>query len=479
MRRFRFSALPALAAIGLASVASAADLPAKAPVYKAPVATPAYSWTGFYLGVNAGGSVGRNPTTQSSDAVVVETFNMSPAGLVGGGQFGYNYQFAPNWVAGVEADFQGTGQKDSTCLANCAAAIVSPPLTTTQKLSWFATARARLGYTDGDWLYYVTGGGAWGQIRQDYALPPFAGTAGAVSASHSNGGWVAGGGVETHLAGAWTAKVEYLYLDLGSISDTFTTTGGPPVTYTTSSDIRNHIIRAGLNYKFYDAGNPGARPVSGASAMAAPAFSWTGFYLGVNAGGSVGRNPTIQSWTGYGVLETFNMSPAGFVGGGQFGYNYQFAPNWVAGIEADFQGTGQKDSTCLFICTGSPLDPLTTTQKLSWFATARARLGYTDGDWLYYVTGGGAWGQIRQDYAFSQGPNIGAVSASHSNGGWVAGGGVETHLAGGWTAKVEYLYLDLGSIRDTLTTASTPLTFTTSSDIRDHIVRAGLNYKFD
>ena len=173
---------------------------------------------------------------------------MQLAGFVGGGQFGYNYQFAPNWVVGVEGDFQGTTQKDSACIGVGCTGNGGTFFTAEQKLNWFATVRARFGYTNGDWLWYVTGGGAWGEIHNDFRV--FIPTDVAFSANFNLSGWTVGGGVETHLWGPWTAKLEYLYLDLGS----FTDGGFEPLTLATfamRTDVRDHIIRVGLNYKFY------------------------------------------------------------------------------------------------------------------------------------------------------------------------------------------------------------------------------------
>jgi outer membrane immunogenic protein len=116
----------------------------RAPVYKAaPAAAPVWSWTGFYIGGNLGGSIGRDPTTQSVPAAnaTLATFTLSPAGFIGGGQIGYNYQFAPNWLIGVEGDIQGASQRDSSCVGNCsfAGGIGSLTLTDSQKVKWFAT----------------------------------------------------------------------------------------------------------------------------------------------------------------------------------------------------------------------------------------------------------------------------------------------------------------------------------------------------
>jgi outer membrane immunogenic protein len=106
-----------------------------------------------------------------------------------------------------------------------------------------------------------------------------------------------------------------------------------------------------------------------------------------------------------------------------------------------------------------------------------ARLGYTDGDWLWYVTGGGAWAEVQNDFRVFVNAVDAAASANFNQSGWTIGGGVETHLGGPWTAKLEYLYLDLGSLTDVAVQSGT--TFISKSDIRDHIIRVGLNYKFN
>ena len=214
-----------------------------------------------------------------------------------------------------------------------------------------------------------------------------------------------------------------------------------------------------------------------------PVWSWTGFYIGVNVGGSIGRDPTHVSEFGPGVIGNIvsqTISPAGFIGGGQIGYNYQFAPNWVVGLEGDYQGASQKDSSCFGSCgaIGGGSAALNITQKVESFATARARLGYTGSPYLWYVTGGAAWAKVHNELVFTTASIASEGSANFNKSGWAIGGGVETRLAGGWTAKLEYLYMDLGSITD-VAVATLPLTiFTQKSDIRDNIVRVGLNYKF-
>jgi outer membrane immunogenic protein len=225
----------------------------------------------------------------------------------------------------------------------------------------------------------------------------------------------------------------------------------------------------------------------------APAWSWTGFYLGGNIGYSVGRDPTNQTINGLGgvgsiLITTDDQSPTGFLGGGQIGYNLQMAPQWLIGIEADFQGADQRGSSCSFEC---GILSLTAQQKLDWFGTVRARMGYINGDYLWYVTGGGAYANVQNIDSLSVaagglgagvGGPLGALNMSTNRGGWVVGGGVETHLWYNWTAKVEALYMDLGQITNTYALGSAAIigasSVTISTNIRDYIFRTGLNYKF-
>jgi outer membrane immunogenic protein len=241
--------------------------------YKAAPQVVAHSWSGFYLGVNGGASLGRNQTT---DTTVVgpglafpvfgaDTFNNAPVGGIFGGQVGWNWQAAPSWLLGVEADAQWSGQSVSVCVSACLPAggggsLLS--LTDEQKLTWFGTARGRIGWiTQNGTLWYATGGAAWGRVEQTLTLAGtpgfFAGgaTASVASFSHDRIGWTVGGGVEATLIGNWSAKAEYLYVDLGSVSDSFSSALGaglvPATTQTTTSayTIHDHIVRVGINYR--------------------------------------------------------------------------------------------------------------------------------------------------------------------------------------------------------------------------------------
>ncbi len=214
--------LASLALIALTGAAAAADLPrAPAPYYKAPYAAPYYNWTGFYLGVNGGGGFGRS----SWDS----TGGFDLTGALAGGTIGYNYQYG-RAVIGTEGDIDWSGMKGSTT-AGCAAGCQTSD-------SWLSTVRARLGYAADRFLPYVTGGAAFGDIQA--SRPGFAGS------STTNAGWTVGAGIEFAIAGNWTAKAEYLYVDLGKFNCGISCGAAA----TDNVSFTTNLVRAGVNYRF-------------------------------------------------------------------------------------------------------------------------------------------------------------------------------------------------------------------------------------
>jgi outer membrane immunogenic protein len=286
MRRLSLGLLSAACAIGFAQIASAA-----------PVNSPAI-WTGFYIGGNVGHSWGRSNTSLPfTDAASGATLNSVSTtanlnGLIGGAQAGYNWQTS-NWILGLEADIQasaqsgltggfcGAGALTSVATLNSACApghigdttpnnVAALAVTTTlsQKLEWFGTVRGRVGPTiTPGLLAYVTGGLAYGQVNSTNSVSGtnVTGAPGTntftltpVSASFSSSdtkiGWTVGGGFEGVLGGNWSGKIEYIYVDLGTVSGAFSTpivtTSGALLVSRFSSHITDNILRVGLNYKF-------------------------------------------------------------------------------------------------------------------------------------------------------------------------------------------------------------------------------------
>jgi outer membrane immunogenic protein len=224
MKRVLLTGVALAAQIGSAAAADLprrVEMPAKAPAY---IAAPIYNWTGFYLGINGGGGWGRS----SWDAAAASTGSFDLSGGLIGGTAGYNWQMG-QVVFGLEGDIDWSNIRGTT--------LVTCPAGCETRNTWLATVRGRLGYAADRFMPYITGGAAFGDIRANF---PGAG------ASANKTGWTAGGGVEFSLAGNWTAKAEYLYVDLGRFDcGTACGTAAPDnVSFKTS------IVRGGLNYRF-------------------------------------------------------------------------------------------------------------------------------------------------------------------------------------------------------------------------------------
>ena len=404
-----------------AALANLYDADMSVPVYKAsPPPIAYYNWTGFYVGGNVGYGIGQDPISQTlsfpAGGVTDTSFTrtvVAPKGVIGGVQFGYNVQ-SQSWLAGVEFDFQGSGQQDKACGLSCLVSTgpaAQQTLNVEQQLQYFGTARARIGAVDNNVLYYVTGGGAYGRVSETTNVILNAGAGGATSVSNqitdNQFGWVVGAGIEAGLWGNWTAKVEYLYMDLGHLAaNSFGFAfAGTPGALTTNSAIRDNIVRAGLNYRL---GPETGALYDRAPVAALPQYHWTGFYVGGNFGYAQAVDRLAQTATGAGVASASNsddfiITPKGFAGGLQLGYNWQGGGNWLAGFEADIQGTTQNDTTCTpLVCfsqtnpAGGGNDALYAKQTIDYFATVRGRVGFVNNNVLYYGTGGAALGHVNE-----------------------------------------------------------------------------------
>jgi outer membrane immunogenic protein len=475
---------------------------------------PYYSWTGFYIGGNIGYGVGNDRasgglTSNGITDVTGADTPLVPFGAIGGVQLGYNWQGGSNWLAGFETDFQSSAQKGTTCVFLCITAPAIPQvedLTVQHTLDYFGTVRGRFGFVNNNTLFYVTGGGAYahvGQTLQATLSQGNTGTFASTSTGENKFGFVVGAGLEASLGGNWTGKVEYLYMDLGStntvLSGQFSNT--TPFTLSVSSTLHDNIVRAGLNYRF---GAPDAAYNAFAADLPVKAsaperiYSWTGFYAGANVGYGFGNDHDLTTETlALGALSLVvtsdpgsSVTPNGAIGGIQLGYNWQASPHLLAGFEADLQGSAQTDTSCTALAcenqtngANSGANFNTVQQQLDYFGTLRGRLGVINGNILYYATGGAAFGHVTQSVSVnaSQVGIFGSASSSADMIGWTVGGGIEAALGSGWTAKAEYLYMDLGSISTTVNVSnpSEQASLATTSTIRDHIVRIGANYHFN
>jgi len=293
-----------LAGIALTSLLAAGSATAADMRLKAPPPPPPPTWTGFYMGANAGYGWRDNQQLvfTANDPYAVQflagslgllgahvgTPVVAPANRLQGGfgglQAGYNWQVNPYFLVGVETDIQGSSIHGNGTTAS----LVVPPtltgtITTEQRIRWFGTARARLGFLPtSNWLIYGTGGFAYGQIDENINVG-FAGTFNQAVTTAINGfgalcvipgspsaatcfngassrtasGWTAGGGTEWVVLPNFTVKAEYLYVRLGS-GDSFnavaqTVPGGgflPSSFRAFWSTADFHTVRLGFNYKF-------------------------------------------------------------------------------------------------------------------------------------------------------------------------------------------------------------------------------------
>jgi outer membrane immunogenic protein len=176
--------------------------------------------------------------------------------------------------------------------------------------------------------------------------------------------------------------------------------------------------------------------------------------------------------------------PKGVLGGLQAGYNWQAGPSWLAGFEADLQGANQLQRSCAPTgCSSTNFGNSVTESfwraehKLDYFATLRGRVGAVNDNVLYYVTGGAAFGHFTQTVTVDRTLSVPLKAATTADLiGYVVGGGIEAALGGGWTSKIEYLFMDFGSLTTTLNDGTLALSTTTT--IRDHVMRVGTNYRF-
>lgn len=391
-----------------AGAAFATDLPARAPVYKA--APAAFNWSGFYVGGHAGYGFG---DFDSSDAFIPPAVgSLKPTGWFGGVQVGYNNQFAPHWLLGAEIDFSAADLKDTGTTTGS----VTPAKV---KVDYLGTARTRFGYVVDRSLLYVTGGAAWthdkfteGTFWNDPAYRV---------------GWTLGAGYEYAIDSRWSTKIEYLYADLGHYRSYV---NGAALR---TSELTTNLIRVGLNYRF-DGSDPDRASPRMPTKAAAARYPWTGGYVGVNG---MYASADVKSFDAFFAPgQRSKGSPDGGFAGIQGGYNWQVAANWLLGFETDNSFGKIKDDSATV-----PSDTAVHF-KVDDIGTIRGRLGVVADRTLIYGTGGLAYAHVNfiENGAGGIGMGLDAYRV-----GWTIGGGIEYALDPNWTAKVEYLYADLGT----------------------------------
>jgi outer membrane immunogenic protein len=469
----------ALAVPAMSSHAVAADMsPPRMYTKATPAASPspAFDWSGFYAGAHLGYDTGRAHVLDNG--VLVED-HAPMNGLVGGALAGYNWQTGV-FVVGLEGDFGVSGLLGHGSLPPVA-------LPNQYNVDFSGNLRGRIGISVlPTTLIYAAGGLAVANFDfRDGSAP--------VVKTNMMTGWTVGGGIDQAFNKNLIGRVEYLYSDYGHKDFTL----APDDIYNVG--FKTQTVRGALIWKFDPsssnayAADLGARPYTKAPMMA-PVSTWTGFYTGFNVGYGWGSgNDTFTAVPNVAAIGELNSTVAdkqtGAIGGVQIGYNWQMA-SFVTGLEADIQGSGIRGSTPHApVLDEGGVSPFPTSfrssdQKLSWFGTVRGRVGVAVvPDLLFYGTGGLAYGQVQGSAESNPADFINQYISDFSGmkAGWTAGGGAEWKFAHNWSAKAEYLYIDLGSV--SARSQSTSASFAAENNgiqnswqVRDHIVRVGVNY---
>ncbi len=260
-----------LLAAAMFSSASASALAADMPVRPLP-APAVFTWTGFYVGLNAGYAWSTQPlnvgvpafsdinAAATAIAVAAGTGSANDNGFTGGAQLGYNWQFGSS-VAGLEGDFNYLGLSRGRDQAPVFSGAFNGRAFESVKSDWLGTIRGRFGFAIDRALIYATAGIAFTDAKFGRALDwsfldgcPI-GPSGLnqchVGSTKWNTGWALGGGVEYALAGNWSAKAEYLYVDFGRESFQTINANKPAQTLLHSARLQEQILRVGVNYRFY------------------------------------------------------------------------------------------------------------------------------------------------------------------------------------------------------------------------------------
>ncbi len=255
MRRFSTQLIAIVSTVVAMSMASAADLPTKAPAYAPPAAAP-YNWTGSYIGGHFGYAWGSDPidltpVTAFPTGTVPLSLVDNPRGVLGGIQYGTNWQFN-HFVLGWDSDFSFSDIKASQTVVTAPGGIGTTS-SGEQKLDWLSTTRGRVGYllTD-NLLLYGTGGLASGRATANTFIAQAGCPLGkclAGSESKTLWGWEAGGGLE-YAMGHWLLRAEYLHYDLGDLNYSVVDPRTPVALVGASNKVSGDIVRGALSYKF-------------------------------------------------------------------------------------------------------------------------------------------------------------------------------------------------------------------------------------
>jgi outer membrane immunogenic protein len=441
-----------VAAVSLAAAqnAFAADMPAKAPAYKAPMAV-ATSWTGFYVNGGIGYGMWAADSTLNlpgtSICVTCETQVQGGKGWLATIGVGYDYQFSPKIVAGVFGDASLSSLKGTLLDVNDAGNGEIK-----QTSSWAAGARAGWLVTP-QTLSYMNGGYTSARFSGTTMVNGFNGTPrGITTPAFTTNGWFLGGGMETSVAPNWFWRTEYRYAYYGNkvISES-------PVTFDFNFRPTVQTVTSQIVYKFN-----GGMPAPVYPTAPVMATNWTGFYFNAGAGyglwnADLTDGPTAAPCA---ICVTHVAGGKGYLGVVGGGYDWQFAPVWVAGVFGEFDISSLKGT----LLDEGALFSGTTKETSAW--AGGARLGWLPSlQTMTYVNGGytGARFSGTNMVLVTTGAPVAFSTPSSTFSGWFVGGGVETTfdffgmLSKGWFWRNEYRYASYGNKTITNSSGGVPL----------------------
>ena len=374
------------------------------------------------------------------------------SGLLGGGQIGYNWQLG-SMVVGVEGDIAGVDWDDLFKDLQ----VPDTPIVIALDIDYLATARARVGWAPGNWLFYATGG--------------FLAVGGSDSFDIAATGTLVGGGVEWGLTPNLSVKGEGLYLVFDDAKDLSKLVEGVPGDTLTIGD--GFVARLGANWRFgpQAAGIPtGDKFLSVQPAAPGMRYNWNGMYVGaqIGDGGLVTDgiyNPfDVPSET----IDLRGVNDLGVLGGGQIGYNWQ-ANSFVFGFEGDLAAVSWDGRQAEFAHPGDYIQ-----FSSNYLATARGRIGWSPDNLLFYVTAGVAYLNAELDNTH----NDGGRTKNLDTVGGVAGLGMEWGVTTRLSLKVEgdFLFFDDTTRITNLGSEGDPEDFFRIDD--GFVARVGANWRF-
>lgn len=485
--------LPCLVSIMLAPLALAGpESISSKEVRTEPVAAP-FSWEGSFIGIHGGGVFGRTHTTDVSDTSEendINNWSYDTSGLVGGIQWGYNWQRGC-FVFGTESDL-GYLNIDGSGRGNAFATDSST------KSNFYMTTRLRAGVAFGRFLIYGTGG----SITVNYeAKAHIVGTSESGTSDNLRQGWTGGFGVEYAFSDRWSLKADYLYFDLENWSVAINPGPNSKVErFYFDNQSYGHIGRLGLNYHF---GAPAPRVETSGydksgktvvqNAFVEPEFTWTGPYAGLHFGGGTGRlkwddQPPENDET------VIHHDVDGIFGGAQLGMNYQAFPWLVLGTEAKFSGSdiGKRSSFPDVVAGLGTSEATDVETNIEWMASMAVRAGlvcphFLDGRFMVYGKIGVS--ELHINYrADRPTTDFGELAHTEFDEGRFAtlfGGGFEYAFNKHWSARIEYDFADYGRKIIHGDRTQTPVKGSPfveheqyQSKLYLHTIEAGINFHF-